>query len=35
MFAVAGVGVTAMLVAMLSAVAGTWVYAAAQSRLPH
>jgi hypothetical protein len=30
-----GAGVTAMLVAILSAVAGTWLYAASQSRLAH
>jgi uncharacterized membrane protein YedE/YeeE len=35
MFALAGAGVTAIIVAILSAMAGTWCYAALQSRLPH
>jgi len=35
MFALAGAGVTAIVVAIVSAMAGTWCYAALQSRLPH
>lgn len=35
MFALAGAGVTAIFVAIVSAMAGTWCYAALQSRLPH
>jgi uncharacterized membrane protein YedE/YeeE len=35
MFALLGAGVTVMVVAIASAMAGTWVYAALQSRLPH
>lgn len=35
MFALLGAGVTTMVIAILSAMAGTWVYAALQSRLPH
>ena len=35
MFALLGAGVTVMLAAIASAMAGTWVYAALQSRLPH
>lgn len=35
MFALLGAGVTVMLVAIASAMAGTWLYAALQSRLPH
>jgi uncharacterized membrane protein YedE/YeeE len=35
MFALFGAGVTAIAVAILSAMAGTWAYAALQSRLPH
>ncbi len=34
-FALIGVGLTSMSVALLSAVAGTWLYGALQSRLPH
>jgi uncharacterized protein len=34
-FALIGAGVTSMSVAMLSALAGTWLYGALQSRLPH
>ena len=34
-FALIGAGVTSMIVALLSALAGTWVYGALQSRLPH
>ena len=34
-FALIGAGVTSMSVAMLGAVAGTWLYGALQSRLPH
>ncbi len=34
-FALVGAGVTSMSVAMLSALAGTWVYGALESRLPH
>jgi uncharacterized membrane protein YedE/YeeE len=34
-FALIGAGVTSMSVALLSAVAGTWLYGALQSRLPH
>jgi hypothetical protein len=34
-FALIGAGVTSMTVAMLSALAGTWLYGALQSRLPH
>jgi uncharacterized membrane protein YedE/YeeE len=34
-FALIGSGVTSMTVAMLSALAGTWLYGALQSRLPH
>lgn len=35
MFALVGAGVPTMLLAILSAMAGTWVYGAIQSRLPH
>ena len=35
MFALLGAGVTPILVAILAAMAGTWVYAAVQTRLPH
>ena len=35
MFALIGAGVTSMSVAMLGALAGTWLYGALQSRLPH
>jgi uncharacterized membrane protein YedE/YeeE len=35
MFALFGAGVTAIAVAIVSAMAGTWAYAALQSRLPH
>jgi uncharacterized protein len=35
MFALAGAGITAIVVAILSAMAGTWCYAALQSRLRH
>lgn len=35
MFALVGAGVTAIAVAIVSAMAGTWAYAALQSRLPH
>jgi uncharacterized membrane protein YedE/YeeE len=35
MFALAGAGVTAITIAIASAMAGTWVYGALQSRLPH
>ena len=35
MFALLGAGVPAILIAIASAMAGTWVYAALQSRLPH
>jgi uncharacterized membrane protein YedE/YeeE len=35
MFALLGAGVTAILIAIVSAMAGTWVYGALQSRLPH
>ncbi|HJR60645.1 MAG TPA: DUF6691 family protein [Vicinamibacterales bacterium] len=35
MFALFGAGVTAIAVAIASAMAGTWAYAALQSRLPH
>lgn len=34
-FALIGAGVTSMSVAMLSALAGTWLYGALQPRLPH
>ncbi|MEO7157180.1 MAG: DUF6691 family protein, partial [Vicinamibacterales bacterium] len=34
-FALIGAGVTSMSVALLAALAGTWVYGALQSRLPH
>lgn len=34
-FALIGAGVTSMSVAMLGALAGTWLYGALQSRLPH
>ena len=34
-FALIGAGVTSMSVAMLAALAGTWLYGALQSRLPH
>lgn len=34
-FALIGSGVSVMVVAFLSAVAGTWVYGALRSRLPH
>jgi uncharacterized protein len=35
MFALGGAGVSAIVVAIVSAMAGTWCYAALQSRLPH
>jgi uncharacterized membrane protein YedE/YeeE len=35
MFALLGAGVTPILVAILAAMAGTWLYAALQTRLPH
>lgn len=35
MFALVGAGVPMLLVAILSAMAGTWAYGALQSRLPH
>jgi len=35
MFALLGAGVTVMLAAIASAMAGTWAYAALQTRLPH
>jgi hypothetical protein len=35
MFALVGAGVPSLLIAIASAMAGTWVYAALQSRLPH
>ncbi len=35
MFALLGAGVTVMVAAIASAMAGTWAYAALQSRLPH
>jgi uncharacterized protein len=35
MFALVGAGVTSMLVAIISALAGTWLYGALQARLPH
>ena len=34
-FALIGAGITSMSVAVLSALAGTWLYGALQSRLPH
>lgn len=34
-FALIGAGVTSMSVGLLSAVAGTWLYGATQTRLPH
>ena len=34
-FALLGAGVTSMIIALLSAMAGTWAYGALQSRLPH
>lgn len=34
-FALIGAGITSMSVALLSALAGTWLYGALQSRLPH
>ena len=34
-FALIGAGITSMSVALLSALAGTWMYGALQSRLPH
>ena len=34
-FALIGAGVTSMSVALLSALAGTWLYGAVQTRLPH
>jgi uncharacterized membrane protein YedE/YeeE len=34
-FALIGAGVTSMAIALLGAVAGTWLYGAFQSRLPH
>jgi uncharacterized membrane protein YedE/YeeE len=34
-FALMGAGVTSMSVALLSAMAGTWLYGALQARLPH
>ncbi|MBO6574600.1 MAG: YeeE/YedE family protein [Rhodothermales bacterium] len=35
MFALVGAGLPVMLIAVLSAVAGTWVYGALRTRLPH
>ena len=35
MFALLGAGITVMLVAIASAMAGTWLYGVLQSRLPH
>ena len=35
LFAQVGAGMSVMIVAILSALAGTWAYAALQSRLPH
>lgn len=35
MFALFGAGITAIAVAIVSAMAGTWLYGALQSRLPH
>ncbi len=35
MFALFGAGITAIAIAIVSAMAGTWVYGALQSRLPH
>lgn len=35
MFALLGAGITSMVVAIVSAMAGTWLYGAVQSRLPH
>jgi len=35
MFALVGAGVTPLLVGILAAMAGTWTYAAIQTRLPH
>jgi uncharacterized membrane protein YedE/YeeE len=35
MFALLGAGVTSMSLAILSAMAGTWAYAALEARLPH
>lgn len=35
MFALVGAGVTPLLIGILAALAGTWVYAALQTRLPH
>ena len=34
-FALIGAGVTSMSVALLSALAGTWLYGALQTKLPH
>ena len=34
-FTLIGSGVTVMVVALLSAMAGTWTYGALQARLPH
>ena len=35
MFALIGAGVTPLLIGLVAALAGTWVYAALQTRLPH
>jgi uncharacterized membrane protein YedE/YeeE len=35
MFALVGAGVTPLLIGIVAALAGTWVYAALQTRLPH
>ena len=35
LFALVGGGVTVMLVALLGAIAGTWVYGTLRPRLPH
>jgi uncharacterized membrane protein YedE/YeeE len=35
MFALLGAGVTAIIISIVSAMAGTWLYGALQSRLPH
>lgn len=35
MFALLGAGITSMVVAIASAMAGTWLYGAVQARLPH
>jgi uncharacterized protein len=34
-FALVGTGITAMIIALLAAMAGTWAYAAARDHLPH